>query len=162
MPLMRHARAWDLDSFAVVPATWTNIALSNRRQRTCEGLKRTAYMHSWSKLWKRYKKTKNPTATSKVPEAKAGFWKWSLHIAPPRRGTDHPSHPSPRPQTRPYPPPLCGIPPPPYPPPGATQGLCYLFSLSVAAAWVPIKPCLNFSSDFLSICVDKEFKNPGQ
>ena len=54
---------WDLGPFA---CTWTNVSSSNKMKRNYEGLKITVYMNSWGKLWiTRYKKTKNPTATSK-------------------------------------------------------------------------------------------------
>ena len=71
--------------------TWTNVSWSNRIQRNYKGLKITACMCSWGKLWRRYKKTKNPTATSEVSRAKAGCCAWSLHPAPPREWADDPS-----------------------------------------------------------------------
>ena len=52
--------------------TWTNIFFSNKMQRNYKGLKVTAYMHSWGKLWTiRYDKIKNPTAPEE-PGAKQG------------------------------------------------------------------------------------------
>lgn len=40
------------------------------------------------------------------------------------------------------------------PPRGERKGTFYLFSLLPAAAQVPIKPVLKFSSDLLSISID--------
>ena len=74
--------------------TWTNISSSYRIQRNHEGLKIAACMHSWGKLWTRYKKTKNPTATSEEPGAKAGHCACPLHSAPPKGWADHLSHTS--------------------------------------------------------------------
>lgn len=53
-------------------------------------------MRSWGKLWTmRYKKPKNPTATSEMwSGAKTGYYTGTLHTAPPRREPDHASHPS--------------------------------------------------------------------
>ena len=104
-------------------------------------------MCSWGKLWTtRYKKTKNPTATSEEPGAKAGYRACPLHSTPPKGRADSLSHPS-------------GLTPGHTPtqltpPQGASKGTCYLFSLPRAAAGAPIKPCLNFLSGFLSISID--------
>ena len=58
---------------------WTNTSSSNWMQGTYKGLKITACTCSWGTLWTpRYKKTKNPTATSGVSGAKTGFCAWSL------------------------------------------------------------------------------------
>ena len=68
---------WDLGpgTLCCSACTWTNRSFSNKIQRNYKGLKRTARMSSWGKLWtKRYKKTKNPTATSEGPGAKTGCW----------------------------------------------------------------------------------------
>ena len=59
-------------------------------------------MSSWGKLWTtRYKKTKNPTATSEEPGAKAGGREtaqgtahYPLHSTPPKGRADHLSHAS--------------------------------------------------------------------
>ena len=59
-------------------------------------------MGCWGKLWtKRYKKTKNPTATSEEPgaknsvlRAKAAYYICSLHTALPKGWARHISHPS--------------------------------------------------------------------
>ena len=88
--------------------TWTNISWSNEIQRHSKGLKISAYLCSWSKLWaRRYKqnktkqKTPNPTASCEEPGAKAGCWKqkprdWAcpLHTTPPKGWADHLSYPS--------------------------------------------------------------------
>ena len=95
--------------------TWTNVSLSNRMQRNYKGLKITACVCSWGNLWTtKYKKTKNPTATSKVLGSKAGYCPWSLHIAPPGGWADHLSHPSslnhgPTPTLTPFKGPACPL-----------------------------------------------------
>ena len=76
------------------PCTWTNTSSSNRIWRNYKGLKIVAHVCSWDKLWTtRCEKGQNPTTTSVVRGAKAGYHAWSLHTAPPRRQTDHLSHP---------------------------------------------------------------------
>ena len=42
-------------------------------KKTCKGVKITVSIHSWGKLWARYKKTKNPTANSEVWWARTGY-----------------------------------------------------------------------------------------
>ena len=91
---------WDLGpgTLCCSACTWTNVSSSNKIQRNYKGLKITVCMHSWDKLWKtRYKKTKNPTATSEVWGAKAGYCACILHTAPPRGWAEHLSHPPSRP-----------------------------------------------------------------
>ena len=51
-------------------------------------------MCSWGKLWTRYKKTKNLTATSEELGAKAGHCACPLHSTPPKGWADHLSHTS--------------------------------------------------------------------
>ena len=101
---MRQAGTWDLGPFAAVlgpgtlccsACTWTNISLSNKIQRNYKGLIITACMCSWGKFWTtRYKKTKNPTATSGDLGAKAGYCACPLHSTPPKGWVNHLSHPS--------------------------------------------------------------------
>ena len=71
--------------------TWTS---RNKIQRNYKGLKITAYVCSWGKLWTTYKKSKNLTATSEEPRAKVRV----LHMSPAHNITKgwagHLSHPS--------------------------------------------------------------------
>ena len=87
--------------------TWTHVSSGNRIQRSYKGLKITACMRSWGKFWTRYKKTKNPTAASEEPGAKAGYSACPLHSTPPKGWADHLRPPSsPSLWTRPYPHPI--------------------------------------------------------
>ena len=126
-------RGWNLrpgisGTLCCSACTWTN----SRIQRNYKGLKITACMRNWGKLWTiRYKKTQNPTATSGVSGAKAGYHAWSLHTAPPRGWAHHPSHPSrlsPGPilTLTPFKGPACWPCPPPQ---GGSEGSCYLLLL---------------------------------
>ena len=65
--------------------TWTNTSLSNRMQRNYKGLKITACMCCWGKLPTiRFKKSKNPTATSEEQEAKTEYCACFLHTVSPK------------------------------------------------------------------------------
>ena len=91
LPLER-AETWALDCRA---GAWTHVSSSNKIQRNSTGLKITVCMCSQGKLWTtRYKKTKNPTATSEEPGAKAGHCTCPLHKTPPEGWADHLSYPS--------------------------------------------------------------------
>ena len=97
---------WDLGpgTLCCSACTWTNVSSSNIIQRNYTGLKITACMGSWDKLGTtRYKKTKNPTATSEEPRAKAKYCAWALHTAPPRGWADHLTTPPARPLDPPLP-----------------------------------------------------------
>ena len=96
---------WDLGPGALCyrACIWTNISLSNKIQKNYKGLKITACMCSWGKLWTtRYQKDKQKTnchfwkAGSKntVSEAKAGYCTCLLHWTPPKGWANHLSHPS--------------------------------------------------------------------
>ena len=86
---------WDLAPFAVGLAPGNMSAWATGYKETYKGLKITACMSSWGKLWTiRYKKTKNPAATSEGPGAKAGYCACPLPSTPPKGWADHLSHPS--------------------------------------------------------------------
>ena len=130
---------WD----SLGPGTWGplleclplgNISSSNRTQRNYKGLKITAHMRSWDKLWTiRY----NP-----LPQTNRHFWgaeskSGALHMVP-ARGTSKPVGRPPKlpwahPQIHPYPHPLKE---PACPPQRVSKGSWSLFSLL-------IKSCLN-------------------
>ena len=74
--------------------TWTNVSSSNRLQKKCKGLKVTVSIHSWGKLWTRYKKTKNPTTNSEVRRARTGYCAPYLHTGLPKGWADLRSQPS--------------------------------------------------------------------
>ena len=66
---------WDLGLgiLCFSACTWTKISCSNKIQRNYKGLKITACMCNWNKVWiVRYKETKNPIAISEKPRAKTG------------------------------------------------------------------------------------------
>jgi len=77
--------------------TWTNVSLSNKIQRNHKGLKITACMNSWGKIWtERYRKTeKKPTATGcqeqKQSTVLALLYRYT---PPPERWANHLRHPS--------------------------------------------------------------------
>ena len=99
----------------------------------------------------------NPTATSVVPGAKAGYYALSLHTAPPSGWADHLSHPYGLiHQSLPT---LTTFKEPARPPPRMHKGTSYLFSLPRAAAQVPVKSYLNCSSGFL-ISIDLRVQGP--
>ena len=67
--------------------TWTKVSSSNGNYL---GLKITACMCSWGKLWTircKMTKKKTPTSTSEEPGAKAGYCICPLHTAPPGMGS---------------------------------------------------------------------------
>ena len=78
--------------------TWTNISSSNEIQRNYMGLKITACMHSWGKLWTKNKKPNchlwRAGSKNKVLGAKAGYCACPLHTTPPDGWANHLSHPS--------------------------------------------------------------------
>ena len=130
----------------------------NKTQRNYKGLKITACIYSWGKLWTRYKKTKNPTATSEELGAKAGYCTCPLYTAPPKGWAKHLSHssgptPGPAPVLTPCKEPAC-----PHRP--VSKGTCYLFSLPPASAGAPVKPCLNFLPGLLPISIDYGGQEP--
>lgn len=124
------------------PGTWDPLwkpllvprPRSNRIQRNYEGLKITAYMHSWDKLWARwYKKPKNPTATS---EEKRAF---PLHTPTSKRWADDLSHlsgliPGPAPTLTPHKVQACHCLPTVR---KKARETCCLFSLPAATAGAP-------------------------
>ena len=112
--------------------------LQQQIQRNYKGLKITACTHSWGKLWTRYKKTKNPPAASEGP-ARDPCTQHDQGSGPPTQAT---------PLARPTAPPLPSTHLRSSSPPtsGSEQGHRYLLSLLPAAARVPVKLCLNFSS----------------
>ena len=105
---------WDLGpgTLCCSACTWINVSSSNKIQRNYKELKITAC--SWGQLWTtRYKKTKNPTATSEEPGAKAGGQEKSrVLLMPPAhnttKGVGRPPKPPlrPDPWTHPYPHPI--------------------------------------------------------
>ena len=105
-------------------------------------------------------KDQNPTATSEELGAKQGIG----HALITTKGVGRP--PKPLLQldlwTRPLPSSRIRNQLVPFPPPhqGDSKGTCCLFSLPHAAARIPVKPCLSFSSGLLSVSI-KEAKNPG-
>ena len=68
--------------------TRTNISWSNKIQRNYKGLKITACIGA-NYGQQDTKRPKNPTATSKKPEAKAGSCRCSLHTTSPRGWARH-------------------------------------------------------------------------
>ena len=74
--------------------TWTDVSSGDKIQRNCKGLKINVYMCSWGKLWTRYTETRNPSATSEEPGAKAGYCACPLHSTSSRGWADHLSHPA--------------------------------------------------------------------
>ena len=67
--------SWNLGSGTVCcsAGTWTNVSSSNKIQRNYKGLKITACVCSWDKLWTiRYKKTKTQLPPLKSWEQKQG------------------------------------------------------------------------------------------
>ena len=120
----------------------------NRIQRNYKGLKITAH-----KQQKEIQKDQKPNCQSELLRARGAYYAGCLHTAPPREWADHPSY---------LPAQLMD---PPHPPPHPIEGTCSLplkeqarkpvtCFCSPAAAWVSLKPCLNFSSGLLSISVD--------
>ena len=93
-------------------------------------------------------KIQNPTGTSEVPGAKAGYHPWSLHTTSPRGWADHQSHPSS--QTHPSAPFSFHLRNPP--PSGSQQGhllllltpLCYSMNPNKALPEFLIWPLNNF------------------
>ena len=131
-------------------------------KQTVKRLKTTMCMHSWGKLWRRYKKkkkTESVTASSEEPGAKAGTWeqKQCTVCAP---SIQHHQRGGQITSAIPLPQPLDTSLPSSHrrnqlaPPLGASMGNCYLFLLPTATTGPPIKPCLNFLSSSSSISFD--------
>ena len=140
--------------------------LQQQIQRNYKGLKITACMRSWGKLWTRYKKTKNPNchvyraqSKSRRSGARAGY-----ACAPCTQHHKGVGRPPKAPLRAPPDTPL----PSPHirnqlaPPRGASKGTCYWFSLPASVAGIPLKPCLNFFSGPDQFLLIKEAKNPGR
>ena len=117
-------------------------------------------MHSWGKLWTRYKETKTPTTTSEELRegkhrvgVKAGYCTCPRHIPPPKwwANLSHPSGP-----TRGHTLTLTPYKEPARPPSASKQArepVAY-FRFLVLQQGPPIKLCLNFLSGLSSISID--------
>ena len=128
-------------------------------QENYKGLKVAVCMCGWGKLGTRYKKTKNPTDTAGKLAAKARATHAPLHIAPPRGWADHLLKPfGLTPGCAPSSPHIRNHPLIPHI--GSEQESTFFFAPS-SAAGVPVKPCLNFLSGFMSIST-KEANYPGR
>ena len=152
----QSGKGWNLGPLTTVPAPG-QMCPEHRLQRNHKGLKVTAYMHSLGKQLMNNKKQKgqNPAATSEVLRAKAGSCTWSLHPAPPRGWADHPSYTSgPTHRAAPTLTPCKGPARTTPPHQRASKGTCFLFSLTCAAARIPVKLCLNSSSGLLPTSTD--------
>ena len=112
-------------------------------------------MCRWDKLWTtRYKKTKNPTATSEEAGAKAGYCACPLLSTPPKGWADHLSHRScPTPGHTPTLTPCKELAHPTSGSEWPREPVTYSRS-PTAAAGTPVKPCLNFLSGLWSISID--------
>ena len=112
-------------------------------------------MCSWGKLWTRYKKDQNPSATSEKLGAKSGYCASPL---PHQRGDKPPKPPlQPNPWTYPYP--MGGSSSSPLRE-QASKGTWFLLSLPPAAAEAPINPCLNFLLATYQFLLIMEAKKP--
>ena len=146
--------AWGLRCRA---CTWTNVISSYRYQETRGTKNNCMRVQLGQSVDKRFKKTKNSTATSKVSGQRQGpahtpcthhheeggqttqdtSLAWPLDLSPP----------SPRNQlTRLL---------------GGRAGHVLLVLPCSTAAWAPVKPCLNFSPDLSSIPTDGDGLAPG-
>ena len=123
--------------------TWTNSSLSNRTQRNYKGLKITWWMHSWGQFWL-IQKDQNPTVISEVRGAHSTTM-WAGRPPKPPFQPDPLVHPTLTSFKGPARPATCR---------GQARAPVHLFLLPTAAVWVPVKPCLNFLSDLLSISID--------
>ena len=135
--------------------SWTNVSLSNKIQKNYKGLKITACICSWGKLWTtRHKKTLNPSATSerlrtKTEGAVVGSKSRVLHIPPAPNTTKRVGRPfkplsSPTPGHTPYPHPIEGTRMPRLGE-GAREPVTY-FRFPLLLAGAPIKSSLNLLS----------------
>lgn len=130
---------------------WTNISLRNRIQTNYEGLKITTCTSSWANYDNKRRKDQNPAATSEARSEST-----VLHIIPAQSTTEAGGRP-PEPSAQSKPPICPTLTPwkkPVHTPWGVSKCTCFLFSSLCAAARVPAKPCLDFSSDLLSVSTD--------
>ena len=146
---------WNLKPFNAMLTPRQTRAWATKYKET-EGLKITAGVCRWSKSWTTYRKAKTQLPFGRCLKQKQG----TVHA--PCTGTTKGVGCPPTPPLQPsaqinfHYHPFNG----PYLHPSESkQGTCYLFLLPHAAAWVPVKPCLNSSLRFPWL---KEFKNPGQ
>ena len=140
--------------------SWTNIFFSDKIQRNYKGLKITAYMHSWGKLWtisfwRARSKTESKT---KVSEAKAGYCECLLQSTQWTGWADHLSHPScpnsgHSPTLTPWKQPACPL-------LGSKQGNCYLFSLTPCCSNKALPEFLVWP--LVNFCWLRKTKNPDQ
>ena len=88
--VLRQPGTWG--SFAAMLAPGQTSPPATKHKETV-GVEIIMCISSWSKFWtKKYKKTKNPTATSKVSGAKAESCSHPLHTTPRSGWADHPGH----------------------------------------------------------------------
>lgn len=145
--------------------TWTKLLpkhlLSNKLQRNYKGLKTTVPLPLGQIVKKTInKKTKNPTATSEVKGAKAGYCARRLHKAPLKGWEVHVSHPSG--QTHVFTPilitfkePACPV----HPREHARKPVSCFPSL-VHYSTAPVKSCPNFLSGLLAISTEWGVQEP--
>ena len=130
---------------------WMRYFWSNKIQRNYKGLKITARICSWSKLWTKRQKTNKQKPNNchfwrarskcRVSGVKAGMC--PLHATPPKGWANRLSHPSdpthghtlPSPHMKNH-----------LTPGGASKGTCYLLLLPRCCSRAPVKLCLNFLS----------------
>lgn len=130
---------WDLNPgiLCCSACTWTSGLLQQQKTKKLKGTKTscvpTQLGHIISDEIQKDQKLSRSRVLACTP-----------YRAPPRGWADHLSDPSSL--TPGYTPALS----PQLSPQEASKGSCYLFSLPWAAAQIPIKPCLNFSSGLLS------------
>ena len=157
----RSETGWDLGlgTLCCSAGARTHLSWSNKTQRNHKGLKTTVCMCTWGKLWTtRYKKTKNPTATSEEPGAKAGPANAPCTQHHLRGGRTTSASPPARPLHAPLPSPR--VRKQLAPPRGVSQGPCCLTSLPTPAAGPQLSlasiSCLassQFPSFFLFFCL---------
>ena len=147
---LRQAGSWDPLLQFYDDCTGTHLSSSDKIQRNCMGLKITACMQLGQILDKRDQKTQLPLLKS--PEHKQGTAHAPCTHRHLRGGQTTRATPPAQPLDTPLPSPhIRNQLPPPW---GASNGTCCLFSLLLAAAGAPVKPCLNFLSGLGSISID--------
>ena len=136
--------------------TWINISSSNRIWRKYKGLKIIAHVCSWDKLWTRCKKRPKPNhhfcgarSKSRIP------CMIPAHITT-KKADRSPKSPIQAnllicPTLIPFKEPAIA---PPHHHEGPSKGTYYLFLLPLAAAQVPLKPCLSSFSVLILIVID--------